>query len=242
MFPNPLIAGFYPDPSICRVDDAYYLACSTFEYLPGIPVFRSTDLSHWDADRPRGDRPEQVARRGRAHGGGVWAPTIRYHDGVFYVIVTDAMGGGMLIFTATTRPGRGATASPLTGSRHRPGPGVGRRRDGVRHLLRAAARRPRSGPAPGHPAGPDRPDDRQGARAAALAVVGHRAEVPGGAAPVRVDGTWYLMIAEGGTERGHGVSVARGPPPRARSTGTRPTRFSPPAARPARCRTPGTRT
>src|SRR3546814_9790147 len=57
---NPILAGFYPDPSITRADDAYYLVNSTFSYFPGLPVFKSPDLVHWTQignaiDRP-GDR------------------------------------------------------------------------------------------------------------------------------------------------------------------------------------------
>ena len=48
MFTNPILSGFYPDPSICRVDSNYYLVNSTFSFYPGIPVFHSRDLVHWD--------------------------------------------------------------------------------------------------------------------------------------------------------------------------------------------------
>jgi beta-xylosidase len=69
------------------------------------------------------------------------------------------------------------------------------------------------GPPPRHPAGPDGPRERTGARGPAVDVVGHGAEVPEAPHLYEIDGTWYLMIAEGGTERGHGVSIARGPAP-----------------------------
>ena len=44
---NPIIPGYYPDPTICRVGDDFYLACSSFEMSPGIPIFHSKDLAHW---------------------------------------------------------------------------------------------------------------------------------------------------------------------------------------------------
>ena len=84
--PNPLIPGFNPDPSIVLADGAYYLVTSTFEYLPGIPVYRSTDLVSWRHIGNVATRPEQAGVADVATGGGVWAPTIRYHDDVFYVI------------------------------------------------------------------------------------------------------------------------------------------------------------
>ena len=119
-------------------------------------------------------------------GGGVWAPTIRHRDGVFYVIVTIAMSPrGCVVFTATDPAGPwsdGITIDGIGGI----DPDLAWDDDGTAyvtfsglHHQRRAAR-----PAPGHPAGAGRPRRRQGARGAALAVVGHRAEVPGGAAPL----------------------------------------------------------
>ena len=59
-YPNPLIPGFNPDPSIVKVGDDYYLATSTFEYLPGIPVYHSKDLIHWELIGHVATRTEQV--------------------------------------------------------------------------------------------------------------------------------------------------------------------------------------
>src|SRR5690242_19534929 len=99
-FPNPLIPGFNPDPSIVKVGEDYYLATSTFEYLPGIPVYHSTDLVNWDRIGHVVDREGQLDSRDVPTLGGAWAPTIRFHDGLFYVAVTDAMARGTLVFTA----------------------------------------------------------------------------------------------------------------------------------------------
>jgi len=105
-FPNPLIPGFSPDPSIVLADGVYYLVTSTFEYLPGIPVYRSTDLVTWTHIGNVATRPEQAGVDDVATGGGVWAPTIRYRDGVFYIIVTIAMSPrGCVVFTATDPAG-----------------------------------------------------------------------------------------------------------------------------------------
>jgi beta-xylosidase len=105
-FPNPLIPGFSPDPSVVAADGAYYLVTSTFEYLPGIPVYRSTDLVTWTHIGNVATRSEQAPVDDVATGGGVWAPTIRYRDGVCYVIVTIAMSArGCVVFTATDPAG-----------------------------------------------------------------------------------------------------------------------------------------
>ena len=186
MFPNPLIPGFNPDPSIVLADGAYYLVTSTFEYLPGIPVYRSTDLVSWTHIGNVATRPEQVGVEDVATGGGVWAPTIRYHDGVFYVIVTVAMSPrGCVVFTATDPAGPwsdGITIDGVGGI----DPDLAWDDDGTAYVTFSGLST--SGEEMGQHLGIQqvRVDlgGRQGARGAALAVVGHRAEVPGGAAPV----------------------------------------------------------
>jgi len=72
--PNPLVPGFNPDPSIVLADDAYYLVTSSFEYLPGIPVYRSTDLVEWEQIGNVATRPEQLQIGDVPTGLGVWAP------------------------------------------------------------------------------------------------------------------------------------------------------------------------
>jgi len=91
-FENPILAGNHPDPSICRVGEDYYLVTSTFEYFPGLPIYHSRDLVHW---RPLGhvlDRPSQLPLHGVRASGGLYAPTIRHHDGLFYLVCTLVHG------------------------------------------------------------------------------------------------------------------------------------------------------
>jgi xylan 1,4-beta-xylosidase len=109
-FRNPILPGFYPDPSICRVGDDYYLINSTFEYFPGLPVHHSRDLVHWHTIGHVLDRIEQLDLDGIRPSGGLYAPTIRYHSGTFYVINTlvDGRAGrkqGNFIVTATDPSG-----------------------------------------------------------------------------------------------------------------------------------------
>lgn len=87
-FKNPIIPGFYPDPSIVRVDEDYYLVTSSFEYFPGVPIFHSRDLVHWRQIGHVLDRPSQLNLDGIQPSRGIWAPTIRYHQGTFYMITT----------------------------------------------------------------------------------------------------------------------------------------------------------
>ncbi|HLP01821.1 MAG TPA: glycoside hydrolase family 43 protein [Opitutaceae bacterium] len=104
-FRNPILAGFYPDPAICRVGEDYYLINSTFSYFPGIPVFHSRDLVHWTQLGNVIDRPSQMSFAGLRITRGLFAPTIKYHDGVFYVVCTLVDGGGNFLVTATNPAG-----------------------------------------------------------------------------------------------------------------------------------------
>ena len=86
---NPILPGFYPDPSICRVEDTYYLVNSTFSYAPGVPIFESRDLVNWKQIGNILDRREQLVLDGATMSRGIYAPTIRYHQGTFYMITTN---------------------------------------------------------------------------------------------------------------------------------------------------------
>ena len=102
---NPILGGFYPDPSITRAGDDYYLVTSSFSYFPGIPIFRSRDLVHWTQIGHVLDRPTQLSLDGRRISEGIYAPTIRYHAGTFYLITTCSYCGGNFIVTATNPAG-----------------------------------------------------------------------------------------------------------------------------------------
>ncbi len=104
-FTNPILAGFYPDPSVCAVDQDYYLVNSTFAYYPGIPVFHSRDLVNWKLIGHVLDRPEQLNLDSMGVSRGIFAPAIRYNKGVFYVTCTLVDGGGNFIVTSKTAAG-----------------------------------------------------------------------------------------------------------------------------------------
>jgi len=104
-FTNPILAGFYPDPSICRVDDDYYLVNSTFAYFPGIPIFHSKDLVNWELIGHVLDRAEQLDTEGFGVSRGIFAPDINYHDGIFYVTCTLVDGGDNFIVTSNKPEG-----------------------------------------------------------------------------------------------------------------------------------------
>ena len=98
---NPIMPGFYPDPSICAVGEDYYLINSTFAYFPGLSLMHSKDLVHWEQIGNVMDRKSQLPLKEAGHSAGLFAPTIRYHEGVFYVICTNVSYGGNYIVTAS---------------------------------------------------------------------------------------------------------------------------------------------
>ena len=100
MLKNPVIPGYYPDPSICRVGDDYYLACSSFEMWPGIPIFHSRDLAHWEQISNAVSAENGFHMERNAGVGGCMAPTLRYNHGKFYIINANFADKGNYIVTA----------------------------------------------------------------------------------------------------------------------------------------------
>ncbi len=92
-FSNPILSGFYPDPSICRVGDDYYMVTSSFVYYPGLPIFHSKDLVNWEQIGHGIERTNQLDYKNCETSLGLWAPTIRYHKGKFYIINTFVSEG-----------------------------------------------------------------------------------------------------------------------------------------------------
>ena len=122
-FSNPIIRGGYPDPSICKVGDTFYLVNSSFEYFPGLPIHKSKDLINWELIGYGLDRKSQVSSKVNLidvqSNGGIHAPTIRYHDGVFYIITTnvyfdvDKQKADMINFIITADDPSGPWSDPI---------------------------------------------------------------------------------------------------------------------------------
>ncbi|MEV7694043.1 family 43 glycosylhydrolase [Microbacterium sp. NPDC089189] len=205
---EPIIAGFHPDPSICRVGGDYYLVNSSFEYWPGVPVWHSTDLVRWEQIGNALSVDEAAAGTSVASGG-IYAPTIRHHDGRFWIITTDVGNGGGQIVVSAVDP-RGPWSAPLR-LEGLVGIDPDLAWDGDDCLVTFCAT---SGPVTGI------------AQARVDLGTGRVLETPralwagaGLAYPeaphlYEREGWWYLVLAEGGTERGHGVTVARSASPR----------------------------
>ncbi|MEM6641398.1 MAG: glycoside hydrolase family 43 protein [Bacteroidota bacterium] len=100
-FENPILPGFYPDPSICRVGDTYYMVNSSFEWFPGLPIHRSKDLVNWEKIGHGLHRVDQIPYQdGLKNSHGIFAPTIRYHEDTFYIVTTMVGQKGNFIITA----------------------------------------------------------------------------------------------------------------------------------------------
>lgn len=102
---NPILPGFYPDPSICAVGDDFYLVNSSFAYFPGLPIMHSKDLAHWEQIGNVLDRESQLPLGDCELSRGLFAPTIRYYDGVYYLVCTNVSFGGNFVVTATDPAG-----------------------------------------------------------------------------------------------------------------------------------------
>jgi len=206
---NPVIPGFHPDPSVVRVGDTFYLATSTFEFFPGVPVFRSRDLVHWEPIGHVLTRDSQLPLAKAWASGGIYAPTLRWHDGTFYMITTNVSGGGNFLVTA--KDPAGPWSEPVW-IRDFPGidPSLFFDDDGKVYL---------TGPAGGggRPRGMYQAevDVATGRLLTPARLVWDRAgsRYPEGPHLYRIRGRYYLMIAEGGTEYGHMVTIARSASP-----------------------------
>lgn len=86
---NPVVRGFYPDPSICAANGKYYMVCSSMHIFPGVPLFESTDMVNWKQIGHCLTRASQIDLYSVRSSGGVFAPTIRYNNGRFYMVTTN---------------------------------------------------------------------------------------------------------------------------------------------------------
>lgn len=91
---NPILKGFNPDPSICKAEDNYYIATSTFEWFPGVQIHHSKDLVNWELIAHPLNRVSQLNILGTPDSGGIWAPCLSYSKGIFYLIYTIVNNNG----------------------------------------------------------------------------------------------------------------------------------------------------
>lgn len=202
-YTNPIVKGFYPDPSVCEAEGRYYLACSSFQYFPGVPLFESTDLVNWTQIGHALTRQSQVMLDRVPSSGGVFAPTLRFHNGRFYMVTNN--NTTLENFYIYTDDIYGEWSEPVTVDQGGIDPSLffddghvyfisnGQDDHGINSVIQCEI-----DILTGKKLTPSRPI-WQGSG-------GRYLESPH---MYRINDTYYLMAAEGGTEYGHMVTYAR---------------------------------
>jgi len=201
---NPILTGCYPDPSICRAGEDYYIVSSSFEFFPGVPVSHSKDLVHWEQIGHCITRNSQLTLiKGRMNNSGIYAPTIRYHEGIFYMVVTNVANGeeGTGNFYVWTKDPAGEWSEPVFLHTQGIDPSFFFDDDGKAYYTGTSS------------AGIYlREMDFEKGRLVGEAVTlwaGTGGAYPEGPHLYKRNGWYYLMISEGGTERCHMLTMAR---------------------------------
>ncbi len=195
---NPIIPGFHPDPSVCRVGDKYYLVNSSFQYFPGVPIFQSKDLVNWIQIGNVLDRESQLPLKNASSWLGIYAPTIRYHEGTYYMITTNVGNGGNFMVTATNPAG--PWSEPIWLEQQGIDPSLWFE-NGKCYMV----------------SNPDNTitlceiDPRTGKQLTPSKALwrGTGGRYPEGPHIYKKDGYYYLLISEGGTELAHRLTIAR---------------------------------
>jgi len=207
-YANPVLTGFHADPSVVRVGDDYYLVTSSFEYFPGVPVYHSRDLVHWRQVGYALTRESQLALAGRKASKGIFAPTIRWHDGTFYMVTTNIEGGGTFFVTAKDPAGEWSEPVWIGEKGFSMDPSLFFDDDGKVYYTRHGGGR--NGAI--YQAEIDVATGKLAAEPR-LAWSGTGGIWPEGPHLYKVGGTYYLMISEGGTSYQHSLTVARAKSP-----------------------------
>ncbi len=201
-YQNPILPGFYPDPSICRVGRDYYLVTSSFSYFPGVPIFHSTDLVHFRQMGHCLDRASQLPLGAGPTSGGVFAPTLRHHQGTFYLTTTNVTGVGNFIVTA--QDPAGPWSDPILVEQKGIDPSLFFDDDGSVYYTTSSDGACQS-----------RIDVTTGKLLSEPKVIwaGTGGQYPEGPHLYKRGDTYYLLISEGGTEYGHMITMARSKSP-----------------------------
>ena len=202
-YQNPVLPGSYPDPSVCRVGDDYYLVNSTFSYYPGVPIFHSKNLVNWEQLGYVLSRPEQLPLGQGEVSMGIFASTIRHHDGVFYMITTNTNKGN---FYVTATNAGGPWSNPVYIETPGIDPSLFWDDDGRAYVTSTQNWGPvKNGIVLSEI------DLKTGKLLTPPTSIwkGTGGRFPEGPHIYKKDGQYYLLIAEGGTEYAHSVTIAR---------------------------------
>ncbi len=194
---NPIVPGFYPDPSIVKVNNDFYLVTSSFEYFPGIPIFHSNDLVNWQQIGHVITKASQAFLDSAKHSHGIFAPNISYHNGKFYVAVFNRTTGKNLIYSASNPAGE--WSEPITVKQSGGDPALYFENNKAYFVTASDVILC------------SEIDIQTGkiVQAPQKLWSGTGGRFPEGPHLYKINGYYYLMIAEGGTEYGHMETIAR---------------------------------
>lgn len=203
IYKNPIVKGFYPDPSVCFANGKFYMVCSSFQYFPGVPLFESSDLVNWEQIGYVLTRSSQVTLDKIPSSGGVFAPTIRYNNGRFYMVTTnDTLHKNFYVYTNDIR---GEWSEPVFVDQGGIDPSLyfedgrtyfisnGSDDNGVPGVVQCEIN-------------VETGEKLSESRTVWQGSGGRFLESPH---MYKIDGSYYLMAAEGGTEYGHMITYAR---------------------------------
>lgn len=203
IYKNPVIKGFYPDPSVCCANGMFYLVTSSFQYFPGVPLFESSDLVNWKQIGHCITRKSQIQLENALSSGGIFAPTIRYNNGTFYMVTTNTTVNKN--FYITTNDIHGQWSDPIYVEQDGIDPSLLFDGDHVYFISNGSDDYGNNGITQCEI------DIKTGKKLSPSRTIwkgsgGRYLESPH---MYKINGEYYLVAAEGGTEYGHMVTYAR---------------------------------
>lgn len=203
MYRNPIRTGSFPDPSIVRVGDDYYMVNSSFTYFPCIPISHSKDLVHWRIIGHAITNPDWSYLDGLESGRGYWAPDISYYEGKFYITATYRLNDTGTVYrkqmvVSSDKP-EGPYSEPIFIDEDGIDPSIFNDDDGKRYMLLNRGARIFE----------INKDATEQISEARLLYYGDQKRAPEAPHLLKKDGYYYLFLAEGGTGIGHRITVAR---------------------------------
>ena len=211
---NPILRGFNPDPSICRVGEDYYIATSTFEWFPGVQIHHSRDLKNWKLIARPLNRITQLNMKGIPDSCGVWAPCLTYDDGTFYLVYTnvksfDGVWKDTPNFMVTTNDILGDWSEPVYLSSRGFDGSLFHDTDGKKWYVSMLVDHRNGKFFGGIEMQEFDPEKRQLVGKVHYLTKGTELGHSEGPHLYRKNGYYYIALAEGGTEYGHAMSIAR---------------------------------
>ena len=206
-YTNPVLKGFYPDPSVCYANGKFYMVCSSFQYFPGVPLFESDNLVNWKQIGHVLTRKSQVMLEKINSSGGVFAPTIRYHEGRFYMVTTnDTTHENFYVYTDDIH---GEWSEPITVDQGGIDPSL-LFEDGHVYFISNGEDDEGEGGVIQCEINIETGEKLSKSKCIWQGTGGRYLESPH---MYKINGGYYLMAAEGGTEYGHMITYARSDSP-----------------------------